>query len=241
MKQKRPLSYSSLKSFNKSPNHLLSYWAKEFKSTPAMAKGSLIHTLILEPEEFGNRYAVWEGARRAGAEYKEFLKENEGKEILKASEVDEVVEIINPLKTNKLLTQLKETELLIEWKTNGLDFKGFIDGVGDDYLLDIKTTQDASPESFLRDVIKYKYHWQAALYLEAVKTTQDFYIIAVETSAPYNNQTYKISKELIKKATQEIEQACEDFKEWDGKPAGYDFNSVLSDGGVMTLEAPIWL
>jgi len=58
LKQNRPLSYSSLKAFSVTPNHLVSYWNKERTSSAAMVKGSLIHTLILEPETFGDVYAI---------------------------------------------------------------------------------------------------------------------------------------------------------------------------------------
>jgi hypothetical protein len=203
MKQDRPLSYSSLKAFNTSPNHLLNYWAKVFTPTPAMAKGSLIHTLILEPEEFESRYAVWDGGRRAGKEYKAFQESNEGKDILKAEEVEEVTKIVDSVKNNVLLNKMTGTELLVEWDLNGQPFKGFVDGFGDGFILDVKTTSDASPKAFLRDVIKYKYYWQAALYLNANEELNfagekpDFFILAVETSAPFNTQMYKLKYDLI--------------------------------------------
>ncbi len=50
---KKRLSYSALSAFGKSPNHLLRYWSKKFEPTSAMMLGSLIHKIILEPDDFG--------------------------------------------------------------------------------------------------------------------------------------------------------------------------------------------
>ena len=44
-----PLSFSSLKSFKKSPREFLAYKKRAIKETPAMRMGTLVHLLVLEP------------------------------------------------------------------------------------------------------------------------------------------------------------------------------------------------
>ena len=247
LKQNRPLSYSSLKAFSVTPNHLVSYWNKERTSSAAMVKGSLIHTLILEPETFGDVYAIWNGGRRGTNAYKEFIAANENKEIIKPEELEEVKPIAELARKNILIKKLKGAEELIEWEFSGVPFKGFVDGYGEGFILDVKTTTDASPRSFLRDFVKYKYYWQAALYLHANRTLKlagdnpDFFIIAVETSAPFNTQVYKVTPEFIDQGFKEVARAVQEFKDWDGTPGGYDYNNIFAEGGVLPLEVPKWL
>ena len=247
LKQDRPLSYSALKAFSESPNHLVSYWNRERESTPAMIKGSLIHTLILEPEKFESSYAIWKGGRRAGGEYTTFCELNASKEIIKPEDLDEVTPIAELARKNILIKNLKGTELLIEWDFAGVPFKGFVDGYGDGFILDIKTTSDASPKAFLRDFVKYKYYWQAALYLHANRALNlagdlpDFFIVAVETNAPFNVQVYKVAPEFIDKGFTEVAKYVQAFKDWNGEPGGYEFFNPLAESGVLTLNLPEWL
>ena len=212
-----------------------------------MAKGSLIHTLILEPEKFADTYAIWEGGRRAGGAYTSFCELNANKEIIKPEDLEEVKPIAELARKNILIKNLKGTEKLIEWDFAGVPFKGFVDGYGDGFILDVKTTTDASPKAFLRDFVKFKYYWQAALYLHANRSLNlagenpDFFIVAVETSAPFNTQIYKVTPEFIDKGFSEVSKYVQKFKEWEGTPGGYEYFNALAENGVLTLELPEWL
>ena len=264
LKQDRPLSYSSLKAFSQSPNHLVAYWDKDFKPTPAMIKGSLLHCLILEPEEFDKRYYVFDdsekcqeliegGAKspRATADYKEWkaekMKTFEGKEEVKVEDLEELQPIADHVRKNILLKKMTGAELAIDWDFNGVPFKGFVDGYGDGFIFDVKTTSDASPKAFARDVVKFRYYWQASLYRHANRVLDfagdlpDYFIIAVETSAPFNVQIYKMSPAFIDKGFAEVSEMVDKFKKWDGTPQGYDYFNPLSDDGVIDLNLPQWL
>ena len=229
-----------------------------------MIKGSLLHCLILEPEEFNERYFVIddaeicerlidEGAKspKATKVYKEWLKEelakNEGKEEVKAEDLEELQPIADQVRKNILLRKMTGAELAIEWEFNEVPFKGFVDGYGDGFIFDVKTTSDASPKAFARDVVKFKYHWQASLYRHANRLLDfagdrpDYFIIAVETSAPFNVQIYKISPAFIDKGFADVSNMVTKFKSWDGTPQGYDYFSPLSEDGVIDLTLPEWL
>ena len=55
----RPLSYSSLKEFAKSPRHYIEYINKpKFAPTDAMKLGSMVHCLLLQSHDFDNQFLI---------------------------------------------------------------------------------------------------------------------------------------------------------------------------------------
>ena len=57
--EKRPLSYSSLKSFSISPKHYISYLTKErTPPTAALIQGSVFDILLLTPEDFEKKLYI---------------------------------------------------------------------------------------------------------------------------------------------------------------------------------------
>lgn len=263
LKQNRPLSYSALKQFNNSPNHLVAYWDRQFVQTPAMLKGSIIHKLILEPDTFNDEYFVLNdadilaelvagGAKspKATKIYKEWkaeqLEANQDKTQVDQELFLECFDVSRKALENEILKKVEAVEHLVEFSFAGVPFKGFIDASGPGFILDVKTTSDASPEAFVRDVMKLKYHWQSALYLEANRelgfsgSNPEFYILAVETSSPFNVQLYKMSAEFVDLGFAEVSKAVQRFKDWDGSPAGYEFFDLMFENGVSTLNPPAW-
>jgi hypothetical protein len=221
MKKDR-LSYSALSQFSKSPNHLLSYWNRDFEPTPAMLYGSLLHKMILQPETFSDEYAVYEGTRR-GAVWNEFKELNEDKSIVTQKEYNHAFKTFKKAKENKvfrkLLMQTNEAEKHIEWKYNGINYHGFCDMVGDDFIADIKTCQDAG-DKFQRELKYGDYSLQAAMYLTGLPK-KNYYIIAIEKGEPYNVQVYKLGDQMLHYATQRYNKLNEEYKEWSGQPQSY--------------------
>ena len=219
---KKRLSYSALSAFGKSPNHLLRYWSKKFEPTSAMMLGSLIHKIILEPDDFDNDYAVFEGTRR-GKVWEGFKTENEGKELVTIKEYDIANYVVEQSKNNKtfmdLLMRTSQTEKLITWKSQGIEFKGFVDMVGDTFIADIKTTTDAG-DKFQRDITYNDYKMQAAMYLECFPD-KDFYIIAIEKSGAFNVQVYKFSNSMLLQGRNKYLNLTEKYKEWNGEKESY--------------------
>lgn len=275
MKQNRPLSYSALKAFEKSPKHLLAYWDKVFTPTPEMALGSLIHVCILEPQELDNRYfalddeeicldLVAKGAKspRATAEYKtwkaEEMKKAEGKEIVSIEDYKLAKKLAESVKEHPLIKALTFKEQLVEWDFDSVPFKGFIDGAGEElpeefrdfggqgFILDVKSTRDASPKAFAKDFVNLGYHLQAGAYNNANEAINfagnnpKFYIVAVETVEPFIVQVYEVGPDLIEAGTKKVRSLIADFKEWDGEASGYEFGNELAENGVLTLNAPSW-
>lgn len=81
---------------------------------------------------------------------------------------------------------------------------------GDGVIVDLKTTIDASPEGFAKSLAKWRYHVQAAWYLDGMRVAYDrgefpaewdkpraFTFIAVEKTAPYAVATYTVDAESL--------------------------------------------
>lgn len=231
MKRNR-LSYSALCQFKKSPNHLLKYWEGKTKVTDAMQFGSIVHKLLLEPDSFNDDYAVFEGARRAGKEWHAFKATNDNKQIIKLSELDDANAIAqnamnNPI-FNKLMQNKVHTEKEVTWNHAGVGFKGFVDLEsyvdGKTIVCDIKTTTDAG-KRFQRDLIYNDYKMQAAMYLENYDDA-DYYIIAVETTSPYNVQVYRLGYNIISQGFTEYCNLVEKYNKWNGEPVGYSHDII---------------
>jgi len=222
--KKNNLSYSALSQFKKSPNHLLAYWNNEFKTTDAMQFGSLVHKLILQPDTFGDDFAVFEGARRAGKAWQEFSQTNQDKTIIKQSELDAANNILNnAMKHEVVKTMLQNAtakELELNWKHKEVNFKGFADILttyeGKQCVVDIKTTTDAG-KRFERDLYYNDYKMQLAMYQDQFGKDCEAYIIAIETTTPFNVQVYKLDDSLLFKGWMDYDYLTEKFKEWDGK------------------------
>ncbi|MBT7493497.1 MAG: hypothetical protein HN704_18010, partial [Bacteroidetes bacterium] len=73
VKRQFHLSASSLKSFKQSPKAFIDYKLKEWKQTDAMLSGSMVHCLILEPEEFEKRYITLDCQSPSNAQQKSVI------------------------------------------------------------------------------------------------------------------------------------------------------------------------
>ncbi|QIG65628.1 hypothetical protein [Salmonella phage PT1] len=72
----------------------------------------------------------------------------------------------------------------------------------DNVIVDLKTTEDASPEGFAKSMANYRYDVQAAYYLDGVqqatgKRPKAFVFIAVEKKAPYGVGVYVLDSESL--------------------------------------------
>ena len=108
------------------------------------------------------------------------------------------------LKTNKhysLLENCNQFEKIYLWKNEVYNIlcKGKLDAVNtrEKYIVDLKTTRDASPEAFKEIIINQKYHMQAAFYCDALDY-KDYYIYAIEKSRPHCICMYKMSEDMLK-------------------------------------------
>ena len=230
------LSYSSLKAFIESPNHFLLYKERK-EASQQMRQGSLVDVLLFTPSEFDSKYAVDNIDKRTKEGKVKFIDyQDKGIEVITPEQFNEAKDIVKSIESNTLVQDLLyglEYQKKVEGKIFDVDFVGYADAYCTYYIMDLKTTKNASAREFNRSIYNFKYHLQAAIYMH-LSGAKDFYWIAVESAQPYNCEVYKCSDEWKDKGFQLLYKAMEDFNRWDGKPKGYN-------NGVIDLIPESWM
>lgn len=203
---------TGLKLILKSPAHYKYEKENPSEPTPAMKRGTAIHEAILEPDLFLKNSVVmpkFEGTGSRAAK-DEWLMENHGKRILSADDRENIKGILGALSAHKTARALlaggaAETSYFWQDPITGLMCKCRPDFLRKGHIIvDIKSTFDASPEAFPKQIANLKMHLSGAHYLAGVTavegvTYDQFILIAVEPEAPHG-----ISVHLLDEATIEV-------------------------------------
>jgi hypothetical protein len=117
----------------------------------------------------------------------------------------------------------------------GLPFSGRADLVSFDnsFVMDIKTMADATRNNAAREIVKKKYHWQAAIYMEAFQI-DSFYFICVDGNGEVSVHT--ISEGMKNQALAEMRVYCERFKEAVQKPELFNQSQEFYTCGVNIID-----
>jgi exodeoxyribonuclease VIII len=196
------------------------------QETEAMALGSLVHCLLLEPEKVDERYAVAPICDRRTKEGKaiwaDFSERMNGQTVLKQETFDEAVCIAAGLFCNETASQLlsakayKELTLTFDW--DGTPCKSRLDYLSANagIIFDIKTTQNAHPDEFAKSVASFGYHRQASFYREAVKacygTEPRFLFGVVSTQYPYLAAVHELDEHALGVGKLEVEILLDELK-----------------------------
>lgn len=244
------LSASDLKAIYKSPAKWV-YGKENKKETDVMRLGSAIHTKLLQPELYDIEIAVCpkinKRTKAGQEEYAEFLEYAKDRIVISFEQNDLVNEIETAALSNEAVKKLLYSEdRLIEetyfWKDRktGIDCRCRPDLVTFKAGFDIKTTADASPEKFTRQIIDLGYDMQAAFYLDGLKANginrENFAFIAIEKEPPYNIEIYMLDSEFLEYGRKRYEKALQKFIECTSMD---EFYSYTADS-VNVLKLPKW-
>lgn len=219
------ISKSGLDRINQSPAHYQSWLTEPRKETPALALGSATHAFILEHETFFERYAVApDGIDRRTKEGKaawaEFEAQANGKTVIKTEDLEHI-----KMMAARVWWHPSARELLSEGAAEvsafgnlwGIDVKCRPDWLREDGLvMDLKTTDDASPGAFPGSVAKWRYHVQAALYQDILALLgikiKAFVFIAVEKNPPYAVGVYELDDASIEAGREAYQRNLDTYK-----------------------------
>jgi len=224
------ISASGLKLFAHSPAHYYAAYLDpnriERSPTPAMRVGTATHCAILEPERFSAEYiALPEGLDRRTKEGKQAYADllATGAELLTSDDMSLVVNMACAFRDNATSRALFDRKHVVEQsifaEVNGVACKCRPDFMTADGLMvmDVKTTSDASPESFGKSAWSLGYHIQAAFYRRVIQSatgiTPEFIFGCVESDRPYLTAYYTVPQYLLDYADGVIDALLEQYAE----------------------------
>lgn len=210
------ISRSELWRMHESPEKFLFFKEHPAEATPAMLFGQVVHKLLLQPESFREEFAVApvvDRRTKAGKEeYEMFASTVCDRAVISKDDYDKAMDMavavrLNPL-TERLLKGIKEEPFFWTDKSTGEECKVRVDCLteinGEKVIVDYKTTSNAQTETFSnKDMLKYGYYMQAAMYSEGVMRVLDlsdrpkFVFIVQEKSEPYAVNVIAVSKKVM--------------------------------------------
>lgn len=215
------------------------------EQTDTMWWGSVVHTAILEPLEFAKKFAcanpeLKRSAKKAWAEF----EEQTGKEALTFEEVETLLNMAKAMNAHKaackIMTGQIEASLFWTDEDTGVACRCRPDVINKNLgmVIDLKTCASASAASFAKDAYNFRYHVQAAFYLDACKAVgievDSFVFVCVEKTAPYLVAVYACDQAMIElgratyKANLETYKRCAAEDSWPGYSQDIEILSLPS-------------
>jgi hypothetical protein len=235
--QIKALSHSMLSCLAQSPMECKMRYVDDPPSLPpkdsaAFAMGHAVHCLALEPERFDERFAVAPKVDRrtklgkACAEAFDFAQKD--KTILFEQDYADAVACVQALNNHPefatIMAQPRRVEVPFEFDLFGHRFKAKPDCIIDSMklILDIKTTDDASPDRWKWSAVDYGYHRQAWIYQralgQATGESHRFIFAVVEKPKPSTRgipptvALYELDDETIEMGEQDVYALVADFE-----------------------------
>lgn len=238
-----------------SPRH---YWHRYLNPnrepedpTPALLLGSAVHSAILEPDDFKSQVIESPGFDRRSnsgkAAYAEFYAKHAGKIVLEPKEFAACIAIRDAVHSHPVASGLlrggrpeqsfyavdKETGELIKCRTDYIHDSGAM-------IVDVKTTDDASPDGFGKSSANFRYPVQTAWYHHVLDEAygehpEQWVFLAVEKNPPYAIGIYFTEHDVV---TQGAIAARRDFL----RIVEHRRSGVWPDYGMdpQPLKLPAW-
>ena len=232
----RPLSYSSLKQFRKSPKHYIQYITEPRKPpSPDMIMGNAFELRLYafsskNDEMYRDGIYIYTKPNlrsNAGKEEWEQIKvAGEGKIMITEEQAAIVESMIVAMQDYPEMVSYVEsftktqTKLLWTDRKTRIPFIGYVDAEGnafdDDWIFDIKVTKDADPNDFQRAAFNWDYHIQMASYAEGYHRTQfrfpNFAFLCFDPNPPYNCAPIMIESNVMEESREEWRRSVDAFK-----------------------------
>lgn len=206
-------SASDLKMLLKSPKH---YEARRrlSKDTASTSFGTLVHSALLETDDFNKRKVIEPTLRRNTNAYKEWLASLPDDAIICTDEqFDMVQEMIASLHCAGLLPLLEGGLLECSIYDNKFRCRPDVLHIEKRLIVDLKTTRNL--QWFASDARKFGYplsvpHYTNLIAQETQTSSEDwtYVFVAIESDAPFDCNWYELSDETLAKATAQWEEAA---------------------------------
>lgn len=240
------LSSTAVKKLSKSVAHFLHYEDADEEASKALDVGTAAHVLILEgPDAYSEQIEVVDIKTRRSKTFREF---DTDKTKITVYENDDVCRWRDAVSSHhpaaNMLKHCGRRELSGFFEmTNDYDGRVRLDAITDDgsTIVDLKTTRDASPDAFAKDIYSFGYHQSAAWYLDGARQlgveADRFVIIAVEKYEPHNVAVYELDSNAIDLGRTQNAAALQRLEEWLALPqiVGTSYSDTIE-----TIDVPAW-
>ena len=254
-RQHPAISRSELWWIHDSPEKFKYFKEHPEEPTPALLFGQVFHKMALEPGAFDREFVVMPYVDRRTREGKqiwtEFLEKAEGKTVIPAEIHEQAKAMCNSLAAvpfaQKLLSGQRETPFFWVDELTGEACKCRTDCLNTSYsqpiIVDVKSANDASTETFIRDAVKYGYDFQAAMYTEGVSNHMQqkplFVFIVVEKAPPYSVNILQADELFLQRGHTLFRKFIETYHEC--KVSGNWYGYLGKNSQINTLALPAWL
>lgn len=199
------ISLHQLLEYSKSPAHGEYKRKNPVTPTPAMEFGSAFHSYVLDSTtEFYRQYAIKPEGDGRSKEIRAWCSKNIGKAHIKEREFSTIKGMTRSLEAfaeDRFNNYLDHNEISIFVENEGVQVRSRLDHIDSPAISDLKTTDSAHPDDFLKSVINFRYYIQAAFYLDnanlAGLNVNEFYFWAIEKTPPYGVSKLRLSEEFI--------------------------------------------
>jgi exodeoxyribonuclease VIII len=211
-------------------------WEKEnhVEQTEDMRLGTILHSAILEPEDFSMRVVHMpkfdRRTNKGKADYEAWKAELPEKAIVvNEKERETLLRMLDSCRQHPAAYQLlqgsvKERSSYFYDESMGLQLKGRLDidheraGI----IADVKKVRSAKKARFQRDIAEYRYHVQAAFYMNLANSLSerlgrgvrymDFAWILCECEPPYETAVYYATEDLLRTGLAEVGEALKAYQ-----------------------------
>lgn len=248
------------------PNCPKLYWHRYLSghykspSTSSFSIGSAVHTMVLEPEEFDNRYAICPAVDRRtkiGKEtFNSFLDDAEGREVLTDDQYNIVCNMSLSVTSHRAFKGIVDSddrgniEDSISWidqrhgswigSNSGALLRSRPDFYNESIIMDIKTTRDVRSFSFSKSIADYGYHRQAAMACDGLsiltgRKYTNVILFVVSKEPPHLIKSYVLSSAAVEEGRRQYKEGAMIYKKCldDDEWPGYD--EIIED-----IELPYW-
>ena len=136
-----------------------------------------------------------------------------------------------------MVQRLTETEVSYYGNIDNIDVRVRPDGIKEnDYIIDIKTSMDASPRFFKSSIYNFAYHLQACFYSEALGyDPAKFRFITIENKYPYTVEVFSMSEDMIEYGRNAWRIAFDVWKEYleTDNMRGFYWEQFNKDGSLI--------
>lgn len=194
----------------------------EYNVTPAMLLGSLVHCMLLEPEEVHSQYVVCPECDRRTKEGKaiwaDFCATAGTREVIKMEMWEQAQAICKAVLANEMVQSIFDACDLYEHAHFWIDYKTGhpcrckFDMLSRerDMVFDFKITGEAGPKAFASQIASFCYDGQAAWYSDGYLSLEgrvpNFVFVAVQKEPPFEIGFYELHADDIANAKKRNEK-----------------------------------